>query len=91
MVITILAILGTIAFMSLYRNNADTRDAVRISDTKVIARNIGLKVNSVKIGSLNEFLDATISANTFSSGTVFSGASIHSYYYEVGTPNPSKF
>ena len=47
--ITLIAILGTIAFISLVRSNADARDAIRLSDTKSLARLVALQINGEKI------------------------------------------
>lgn len=44
MVITILAILGTIAFISLQGYSADARDSKRLTETSDLAKKISIKI-----------------------------------------------
>jgi prepilin-type N-terminal cleavage/methylation domain-containing protein len=90
-VITILAVLWTLAFISLSRNNADARNTIRITDTKVLSRSIGIHVNAEQVWNLDVFIETPLPVNTFSTGTLFSGASLWSYSYTVWSPNPIKF
>ena len=88
--ITLIAILGTIAFISLVRSNADARDAIRLSDTKSLARLVALQINGEKISDVNELFATPLAQNTLLSGEVYDGVDIASVGYIVGEPSQFK-
>lgn len=87
--ITILTILWTLWFISYTRSNTDTRDAVRISDTKALARKIEIDINSNKVNTINEYIEELLPQNTFLTGSVFDSQSWNNYI--VWIPNPNIF
>jgi prepilin-type N-terminal cleavage/methylation domain-containing protein len=83
-VITILAILGTIAFISLQGYSAEARNSKRIQDLNSIAKAIQIKVaNGSKLIS---FVGGTGSNGDFS---VAGKTVVSTIDYQAGTPNYS--
>jgi len=88
--ITIIAILGTIGISSFIRNNGDARDAIRISDTKSLARLVTLQINGEKIWDINNLITTPLPDNILLSGEVYDGVDITSIGYIVGEPSQFK-
>lgn len=97
-VITILAILGTIAFISLQGYSAEARDSKRISDVSNIAKKVSLMVAGREARTVDDFhstagtnfaglvASGTVRANNeASTGTVLSSAADGNY--GVGSPD----
>ena len=73
-VITILAILGTIAFISLQGYSAEARDSKRLSDVASIAKKVSLQVAGRDAKTVDEFLGWTPAAHNMEGGTAGSTA-----------------
>ncbi len=88
-VITILAILGTIAFISLQGYSQDARDSKVVSDVRSLASVIETKITEGKLSSLGSIVGTAVAGNgvtavsggtaTYLSGEVLTGST-----YNVG-------
>jgi len=82
-VITILAILGTIAFISLQGYSADARNSKRTQDINSIAGTINIK--TTEWSALAGFV-TTVAANDLGTPSI-AGTGVAATKYDAGTPN----
>jgi len=83
-VITILAILGTIAFISLQGYSADARNSKRTQDLNNLAGSINIKTTQ---GSQLSGFVTTVAARDLSTPSIAGAASVNGTNYDAGTPN----
>lgn len=83
-VITLLSILGTVAFISYTRNNGDARDAMRISNTKIMSRDLWIRINAEQILNPLEVIESPLSQNELTSWSIMQDYSLSSSQYSVG-------
>ncbi len=89
-VITILAILGTIGFISLTKQHSYSRDSVREKDIANMSKILRLNIWSGNIWNITDYISTPLPNNVMWSWKAF-GEDITSLSYEVGIGNPIKF